>query len=233
MLLIALAVFVLFHLFLAILRSLKKTTLLMLLTILLFFTYGHLAQAIPEGSLFTGFHLLIIYGFLFLAGTILIFRASILPNNLFIFFQIVGLLLLVFNIVKIVRYDPRITKNVDEISINLPEMTNPKDLPDIYFIVLDSYSRNDVLQNDFGFDNSEFLQALEERGFFIPKCALSNYEETPQVIPSVLNFDYLDNLSIPNDSLGRLTTMNTNLVLNSRIRQIFNDLGYRFVATKG
>ncbi|MDE2870005.1 MAG: hypothetical protein OXR64_09265 [Chloroflexota bacterium] len=37
--------------------------------------------------------------------------------------------------------------------------------PDIYYIILDSYARNDALVELFSFDNADFLRELETRGF--------------------------------------------------------------------
>ena len=45
------------------------------------------------------------------------------------------------------------------------------DLPDMYFILLDGYPRADKLQSVFGIDNTGFIYALEERGFFVASTA--------------------------------------------------------------
>jgi hypothetical protein len=42
--------------------------------------------------------------------------------------------------------------------------------PDIYFIVLDSYTGSDVLRSRFGYDNSPFLNSLHEIGFKTDDC---------------------------------------------------------------
>ena len=36
--------------------------------------------------------------------------------------------------------------------------------PNIYFIILDMYARQDVLKDQLGIDNSEFLKGMEARG---------------------------------------------------------------------
>ena len=38
-------------------------------------------------------------------------------------------------------------------------------LPDIYVVLLDAYPRADTLDNDFGYDNSPFLDGLRAEGF--------------------------------------------------------------------
>jgi hypothetical protein len=73
----------------------------------------------------------------------------------------------------------------------------PAETPDVYYIVLDRYARQDMLQNIYGFDNSSFLSELEKRGFIVPRQAYANYQRTAASIVSTLNFDYLDALQTP------------------------------------
>ena len=64
------------------------------------------------------------------------------------------------------------------------------ELPDVYFIVLDGYGRNDVLRDSFDFDNGRFSGFLEDRGFTIPSNAFSNYPQTSASLASALLLDY-------------------------------------------
>src|ERR1044072_1951722 len=64
--------------------------------------------------------------------------------------------------------------------------------PDIFFIVLDEYSGNTALNQLFHFDNSDFKKQLEQRGFYVAKESLSNYNYTPFSVASILNMKYLD-----------------------------------------
>lgn len=61
--------------------------------------------------------------------------------------------------------------------------------PNIYHIILDSHSGFD----DLRFDNSEFKAELLKRGFKIIHGANANYNFTKHSLPSILNFDYLEN----------------------------------------
>lgn len=67
--------------------------------------------------------------------------------------------------------------------------------PDIYYIILDSYARADVLRDLYHCDNSEFLQHLIRRGFRVPRYSRTNYGQTTQSLASSLNFEYLDALA--------------------------------------
>lgn len=65
-------------------------------------------------------------------------------------------------------------------------------LPDIYYIIPDSYPRADELKATFGYDNTPFLDALKGRGFHVVEDAHSNYPKTQMSLASSMNFDYLD-----------------------------------------
>jgi hypothetical protein len=64
--------------------------------------------------------------------------------------------------------------------------------PNIYYIVLDAYTRADILDEVFSFDNSGFLSGLEARGFVIADRSYANYNLTHQSLASSLNFTLLD-----------------------------------------
>jgi hypothetical protein len=68
------------------------------------------------------------------------------------------------------------------------------DRPDIYYIVLDNYSRADVMKQAFGMDNSAFGRELEKLGFYVARESRANYLGTHVSLPSSMNFDYLQTL---------------------------------------
>lgn len=64
-------------------------------------------------------------------------------------------------------------------------------LPDIYYIILDGYARADVLQEIYGFDNSEFVDFLTQKGFYVADQSRTNYVSTGESIAASLNMRYL------------------------------------------
>lgn len=96
--------------------------------------------------------------------------------------------------------------------------------PDVYYIILDGYGRQDVLLNQYGFDNSEFINGLRSRGFYVAECSQSNYAHTLYSLPSTLNYDYLDSLGAADDA--RLIS----LLKHSAVRAEFEAQGYSIVA---
>lgn len=67
--------------------------------------------------------------------------------------------------------------------------------PDIYYIILDGYSRSDYLKEIYHYDNSAFLDHLREKGFFVAERSTSNYVWTMFSLASSLNMTYLDRLA--------------------------------------
>jgi hypothetical protein len=68
----------------------------------------------------------------------------------------------------------------------------PRALPDVYWIVLEEYGSQSVLRDDFHYDNSPFLDALRDRGFYIADRSTANYLKTAPSIQSARNLEYLD-----------------------------------------
>jgi hypothetical protein len=75
--------------------------------------------------------------------------------------------------------------------------------PDIYHIMMDAYSRADVLGAAYGFDNGPFLRALRDRGFQIATRGRANYSATDLSLASTLNMNFLDSLDIDLESQSR------------------------------
>jgi hypothetical protein len=64
--------------------------------------------------------------------------------------------------------------------------------PDIYYIIADTYGRDDVIRDLYGHDNGEFTAWLESRGFYVARESWSNYPITFLSLASSLNMRYLD-----------------------------------------
>ncbi len=96
-------------------------------------------------------------------------------------------------------------------------------MPDIYYLILDEYGREDTLT---GFDNSEFLDAMRDRGFYVPAAAASNYPSTEASIPSSLNMQYYEGLETWGDAQARAAQqMATDNVLGRTLQR----QGYEYI----
>ena len=109
------------------------------------------------------------------------------------------------------------------------DLVRPENPPDVYFFLLDSYGRADLLQEAYGFDNSEFINGLEERGFFVGECSQSNYVRTEISLASSLNMQYLQELSdkFSPDSTKRGLLWDS--LKHNAVRYNFESMGYEMV----
>ena len=204
--------------------------------ILLFFSYGHVYNYIKSAALFgivLGRHrlLLLIWAGLAVMALLIAFRRSLNIENYTITLNSIALILLLFPAFASTPYWLS-TRDIPKPYIeSAKELTIKKNqsLPDVYYIILDSYTRSDVLKEVYDYDNSSFLNELNEMDFYVAECSTSNYMWTRASIASALNMGYLqDNLSYRVATDKDIAT--EDLIKHSLVRQIFESLGYKTVA---
>jgi len=105
----------------------------------------------------------------------------------------------------------------------------PDSAPDVYYIILDSYARADFLQQVYNFDNSAFIRALEERGFYVAACSRSNYSRTEMSLASSLNMSYLQDLDSDFTPKNKNRSTLWNALKHSAARDNFERMGYQTV----
>jgi hypothetical protein len=105
--------------------------------------------------------------------------------------------------------------------------TTPR--PDIYYIILDAYGRNDVLQEIYELDDSSFLDALRAKGFYVADQASSNYIQTMLSLSSSLNMDYIQSLKAAGVEIENRKNLIT-ILENSKVRQVLAGHGYKTVS---
>lgn len=143
--------------------------------------------------------LLIVIFFLFIKRI----KKNLLFINKFVFlFSLLAMLFPLFGIAKF-ELSERLNQPIISSPLKLPETDKSltsENLPDIYFIVPDSYGTSEVFKNYYNFDNSTFVDFLKKQGFFVPTNHLSNYPKTFLSLASTLNMEYLDYLSVYKNS---------------------------------
>ena len=112
-------------------------------------------------------------------------------------------------------------------------ISDGKKPPDVYYIILDEYSRNDVLEEYHNFANDEFTDFLEQHGFHVAKQSFANYPLSMQSIPSLMNMRYLDFLP---EEIGEevrsykpLNEKSYGLLPNNQVMKNFKDMGYKII----
>lgn len=164
------------------------------LILLWFLSYGHLAArmadwtGIPPGpSFLLATALLVALGIFFIVRS----RRGFLGWTRFL--NVVSSILVLFNLASIVQTYAARPKIGAGAEVKVSGRATAR--PNIYYIVLDAYTRADVLQEVFAFDNAPFLSALETRGFVIANRSYANYNLTHQSLASSLNLSLLDELA--------------------------------------
>ena len=115
-------------------------------------------------------------------------------------------------------------------TISSADLIIPENLPDIYYIITDGYGRSDILNKLYGYDNSNFIDHLKNKGFFIANKSFSNYSQTTTSLPSSLNMNYLDKIAKQvGKSSGNVMPL-VNMIKKNQVSKLFKEIGYTTVA---
>jgi hypothetical protein len=172
---------------------------------------------------------------LFTVGVVMILRSNRSFSSLTRALNLVSVILIVFPLGQIGLYAFRSlgvisserTSIAVESGLEVPSDQLP---PDIYYIILDAYARDDVLRKQFKLDNEPFMQELEKLGFVIARCSQSNYAQTRLSLASSLNMKYLQDLGDDYRPGNNSRVGITGLVRHGAVRQALEELGYTSVA---
>ena len=220
-------------------RDRNKSSLISTIFVLIFFSYGHLSDSLnnilffqlPNGMVLGPDKLLlpiISILFLLISYKILIGKKSFLQIRSIINFSL--LILIGYSIISIAQIEidkkGTVYQNLPEQSDNFSTSSNA---PDIYYIILDGYAREDVLNELYDYDNSEFISKLEKIGFFVADKSRSNYIHTYLSLPSSLNMRYLDELPEKYGKDPHEGTSARHLISQNEITKQLKTSGYKII----
>jgi hypothetical protein len=221
--------------FYAIFRDWKRAALLSTLALILFYSYGHiyiLLKGMELNGLFLFRHRTLVPLWIVL-GVLLVWwvsRKAFRTETATYALNLVGIFLLILPVFQLTTFllqsrSSQTGQNPTALSLNVGDQP-----PDIYYIILDGYGRSDILKNEYGYDNTDFLNSLQDLGFYVAECSQSNYAQTQMSLASSMNFDYLDALSdrfVPgSDDRTGLDA----LIHKGAVRQSLEKAGYQTVA---
>jgi len=95
--------------------------------------------------------------------------------------------------------------------------------PNVYHIILDEYTDNEILLKKFNYDNKKFLEFLNKNGFYIPNKSFSTFGSTPSELELILNMDYPREIGWVSDSYQALN--------NNKVMSVFSDQNYSIIET--
>lgn len=221
------------------LKDWQKAAVVSLFMQLLFFSYGHVYNLTKNVELLginIGRHriLIVIYLFLACAGIWFIIKKAKSLSSFTGTMNVITLVMVGFSILQIswvyLKSGGLSQRATETGSANQSALRVPDPAPDVYYIILDMYTRSDVLMTEFNFDNRWFIDELKDMGFFVADCSRSNYYQTELSLSSSLNMDYLENLDPTltpgTSSLDSLPS----LLKQSRVRRLLEEAGYKSVA---
>jgi hypothetical protein len=241
-----------------ILKNGKKAALVVSLSFIIFFSFGHVYNmlnqvSVGDADLGSNSILLPIFAALFGIGSFLIIKTKrTLENST----SIVNAISVVFISVIVVMVGIE-TFGCDECLIQQTSarqvdffsdkkidfspyfeahsfsISESDSLPNVYFIILDGYPRNDVLKKHVNFDNSEFTNMLEQRGFHIAEKSFANYSFSGLSIASTMNMNYINFLvdEYGKDSIdyNPIVGKDFGLYVNNQVTKNFKSMGYKVV----
>ncbi len=215
------------------LRNLWKSALLTLTIEILFFSYGHearLVSGIPGigATLGSSRYLALLDLFLLVVITFWIIRTKSSLYGVTSFLAVACVFLIAMPLVQIGEFYRITQRPVAEAKslIQSSSVQTQVDKPDIYFIILDAYSREDLLKSDFGFDNQPFINQLTALGFQVIPCSRSNYNATALSLSSMLNLNYKSTIGVLASSVSSGQDPMVPLIKHNEVRFILQGMGY-------
>lgn len=106
-----------------------------------------------------------------------------------------------------------------------------KNLPNVYYLIIDAYGRADALRKYAGFDNDAFIAHLGGLGFQTLGNARSNYMKTHMSIPSTLAMNYL--FTPEGSKIQKWDGIWNMMKGDNAVVRRFHELGYRYVFAGG
>lgn len=206
--------------------------------LILFFSYGHLFDLLPTEPIRIRYHWL----FLPIWGSLVYFGMKYIKRMPHDLTQVnygmnVGALILILVpfLSNFFIFSGGITLTNDAHASFLPQiktdrLTTPEQRPDIYYIILDAYARADTLQTMFNYDNSPFLNFLENKGFSVAEKSRANYNQTWLALSSAFNLTYLNSFVGEHGMEENNRTPLKQLIQNNKVVPFLKHYGYKFVS---
>jgi hypothetical protein len=223
----------------AVFRNSTTAGLIVSLALLLFFSYGHVYNAL-NGLPFQfryGRVLLPLWACICIGGTAgVLHLSSGIQKKLTSIAAFVASLLLLFSLSTILPYEITAIKHRADLNTGSTEspqqrihLHRPSPPRDIYYIILDRYTSAPVFHRYFDFENKDFLGFLHSNGFYIADHSRSNYIGTYLSLASSLNMRYLNTLC---ERMGKSATDKTpvySLLQHNRVVRALTSIGYTYI----
>ncbi|MFC1475847.1 hypothetical protein ACFLQW_02455 [Candidatus Zixiibacteriota bacterium] len=237
-------VFALWLAFFIVSRNNEKAALISSLFVLLFFSYGHICDllwyffTVRPFTFREGANVILapFSSVLFVVAVIWTVRTRRDLNGVTRWGNAVAIIIIIIQVLSIgvqaitsggsisskrgKEFEPRLNTSSE----------TPNDLPDIYYLILDGFAREDVLADLYSYPNSALYNYLRRSGFYVGRRSGANYCQTMLSLASSLNYKYVkpeeDGFDPNSDDRSPLNRM----VLRNRAVEFLRDQGYTIVA---
>ena len=219
-------------------RDIKKAGIITTVFLVLFFSYGHVYEAISSwkiGTFIIGRHryFMIVWAILFILCVYFTIRIRRDLINLTKIFNVISIILILIPIINISIYEIKSGNRGKDIVFDFKEeyaeSDNQENLPDIYYIVLDGYASSNTLKEIYDYDNGGFTESLKEKGFYEADKSVSNYHTTYLSLASSLNMEYINYLSDIVGMESKDQTLVYGMIKNNKVAHFLKSRGYKFI----
>lgn len=218
-------------------KDIHKAALLTTTALIIFFSYGHIFEII-EGFKILGFQIgrnKFLLPFTFSLSAIIfitILRSRSNFNKLSRFLNTTPIVLILLSLITISSFGfvngLKITEREAKIQRTETGVATGdlRKLPDIYYIILDGYARASTLKKVYNFDNSEFINYLKDKGFYVANKSQSNYSLTHLSLASSLNMRHLIDIGEKATGDPKKLEITAEIIRNNEVAKILKSKGY-------
>lgn len=220
-------------------RSGQKAGIIVSIFLILFFSYGHIYEIVQswEWERWNRHKdLMRAWAVIFGLATYFTIRTRKKLNNLTSIFNFIAVCLIVISLVNIAIYKLgktdtwRVNRaSIDDTQGNVKDSGNLGTYHDIYYIILDGYAHADTLKELCGYDNSEFIDYLAGKGFYVASKSRCNYPCTYLSLASSMNLEYINYLQ---DQVGRVSkdvSIPIQMIKDSKVVRYLKERGYKYI----
>ena len=238
-LIILVSVFILTSLMILLVGDAPRAGLIVSLALALFFSYGHVYELIAKadiGGFLVGRHrfLILLYLGILFGAVIWVVRRKRSFARWSSALMTIAMVLLIFPVYQLIAYEIKLRSTGSVTSSDISQVIqyfSDQKLPDVYYIILDTYGRTDVLKKYTGYDNTPFIETLQKLGFYVATCSQSNYSQTGLSLASSLNFRYLDQLGLTfSDKETKREDAEAPFIKHNAVVDYMRSMGYRIIA---
>ncbi len=222
-----------------VLRNAEKASILASLAAVVFFNYGKLQDFLYQkgwhiGEIILGRNMILIptISLFFYCFSLWLAKRQLSIRSLSQLLTVMGVALILFASFPIAYHEIKLALASDysqSESNGLDAESNRRQNRDIYYIILDGYASARTLKDRYGYDNSDFLNSLSRKGFFIADKSRSNYAMTHFSLASSLNMEHLTAIRDAQGENSKDISRIWQMVPDNKVVNFLKSHGYKYI----